>query len=61
MAVGRGIIAFLRADYFEYVDDEFRTDLPIINANKNNIYSGYILYFSAKNKNLQIDNSILGE
>lgn len=38
MATGRGIVAFLRTEYFNYVSEEFKTDLPVINANKITIY-----------------------
>lgn len=38
MATGRGIIAFMRCEYFDYVTKDFKQDLPVINANKNNIY-----------------------
>jgi len=39
MATGRGIIAFLRDEYFDYVDSEYKRDLPVVSADRDSIYS----------------------
>jgi glycosyltransferase involved in cell wall biosynthesis len=38
MATGRGVVAFLRDEYFQYVGEEFKDDLPVVNADKDTIY-----------------------
>ena len=51
MASGRGVISFLREEYFKYVDEEYKNDLPIVNANRDTIYD--VLKYCLLNRNFK--------
>jgi len=38
MASGKGVISFLREEYLNHVEEEYKIDLPIVNANRDTIY-----------------------